>query len=61
MFEATADGYRYAMDQLSTIESELHVDDLGRLLVVPWAAKATPDVTLTDAGRFTESLRLVRA
>jgi len=61
VFDATADGWQYALDRLSTIASEMHIDNYGVLVVVPWAAKTTADFTLTDAGRFEDSMRLSRA
>jgi len=60
IFEESADGWQYAKDRLSTQAAELHVDEYGHLRVIPWAAKAAPDVTFTDAGRFNNSLSLTR-
>ena len=61
VFDEGADNYRYALDRLSTREAEMHIDAYGRLRVVDWASKATPDVTLTDAWRFRNTLKLIRA
>ncbi len=61
VFDDTADGWQYARDQLSTIQSEIHADVFGNLIVSPWKAKAVPDITLTDAERFSDSLTIERA
>lgn len=61
VFEESVDNWQYAQDRLLTRQGEIHVDNYGRLEVVDWAAKATPDVVLTDAWRFGGTLRLVRA
>lgn len=61
VFDDSADGYQYAKDRLSTVQSEMHIDNYGHFVVVPWAAKVVPDVTLTDSGRFNGTLRIVRA
>lgn len=61
VFDETADGWQYARDRLSTLASEVHVDPYGQIKVVPWAVKGTPDVTLTDAARFDNSLIVTRA
>lgn len=60
IFDETADGYQYALDRLSTQAAEMHIDARGRFTVAAWSAKATPDVTLTDSGRFNDSLTLTR-
>lgn len=60
VFDDTADGYQYALDRLSTLTSEMHIDNYGRFQVVPWAAKGTADVELTDSGRFNDTLSLQR-
>jgi len=60
IFEDSADGWQYAKDRLSTQAAEMHVDEYGHMRVIPWAAKTSPDVTLTDAGRFNNSLSLTR-
>lgn len=61
VFDEGADGWQYTQDRLLTRPAEIHVDVYGRLQVVDWAAKATADITLTDAWRFGGTLRLVRA
>jgi len=60
VFDDGADNWQYAQDRLSTTPAELHVDPDGTLVVVNWAAKVTPDVTLTDGERFNNTLRLTR-
>jgi hypothetical protein len=60
IFDEDADGWQYAQDRLSTIPSSIWVNQYGQLVVTPWAAKATPDVTLTDSGRFSDTLSLSR-
>jgi hypothetical protein len=60
VFDDGADPWQYARDRLSTTPGEIHVDPAGVLEFVPWAAKATPDVTLTDADRFDNTLALRR-
>ena len=61
IFNASADGWQYAKDRLSTVASEIHVNNHGTIVVVPYAAKATADVELTDAHRFNNTLDLQRA
>ncbi len=61
VFDDTADGWQYARDQLSTIQSEIHADVFGNLIVSPWKTKAVPDITLTDSERFSDSLTIERA
>jgi hypothetical protein len=61
VFDDAADGWQYAQDRLSTLASEMHVNNYGQLVVVPWAAKATPAGTFTDAARFNDTLRVTRA
>ncbi len=60
IFEDSADSWQYLRDRLSTIASEIHHDVYRHLVVVPWAAKTTPDLTLTDAERFNDSLQITR-
>ena len=60
VFDDSADGYQYARDSLSTIASEAHIDNYGRLVVVPYAAGVAA-LTLTDGGRFANTLALTRA
>ena len=60
IFDDSASGWDYAQDQLSTIPSELHVTTAGALSVVPFAAKATPDITITGDERYAEPLPLQR-
>ena len=59
VFDDAADGWRYAVDRLSTIPYEMHVDSWGRLVVVPWAASPAYR-TFTDTARFGGTLRLTR-
>jgi len=60
VFDPGADPWQYALDVLSTTPAEMHVDASGALVVVDWAAKPVADVTLTDAERFADTLRLRR-
>lgn len=60
IFDDTADGYQYALDRLSTQPAEIHIDNYGQLVVVPWAAKAVADVEFTDANRFDDTLNFDR-
>lgn len=59
VFDDTADGWQYAQDRLSTIPAEMHIDNYGHLVVIPWAPGAV-DVTLTDSARFNDTLELER-
>lgn len=61
VFDDTADGWQYAKDRLSTQQAEFHISRHGALVVVPWAAKSTADITITDDGRFADTVRLRRA
>lgn len=61
VFNDSADGWTYAKDRMSTQTKEMHVDIYGRVVTTDWAAKATQDVTLTDAERFGDTLALSRA
>jgi len=61
IFDDRATGYQYARAQISTVPAEMHVDRAGALRVVDWQAKATPDITITDATRFNDTLSLQRA
>jgi hypothetical protein len=60
VFDDQADGWQYAQDRLSTIASEIHVDRMGDLEVVPWAAGSVW-TTFTDSTRFGGSLAFQRA
>jgi len=60
VFDEGADNWQYTQDRLSTTPAELHVDPSGNLEVIDWAAKTTPDVTLTDTERFADTLTLKR-
>lgn len=59
VFDDTADGWQYAQDRLITAESEIHVDQHGLLVAVPWAGNPV-DGIWTDAVRFPENLELER-
>lgn len=54
-------GWDYAESLLETVPKDLHIDPYGGLVVVDWAAKASPDLTFTDSERFDDTLRLDRA
>jgi hypothetical protein len=60
IFDERADGWQYALDRLSTIAAECHLDEWGRFVLVPWARKSAADITYTDSERFDGSLRLDR-
>lgn len=60
IFDDTADGYQYALDRLSTIPSEIHVNNYGTMVVIPFGAGGV-SATLTDSERFNDTLRLQRA
>lgn len=47
LFGEREDGWRFALDALSTITSEVHLTRGGILEVSSWAAKSTPDRTYT--------------
>jgi hypothetical protein len=61
IFEQEADPWQYAQDRLSTTTDSLWQDAMGILRVAPLAAKATPDFTFTDSGRFADTLQIATA
>lgn len=60
VFDPTADGYQYALDVLSTVPNEIHVDPLGFLVSVDMAAKAVADIVIDDEGRLDQAARFQR-
>lgn len=61
VFDDEASNWQYAQDRLSTRTAFMWIDANGQLQVTDWAAKATPDITITDAGRIADSTRITRA
>lgn len=59
VFDDQADGWQYAQDRLSTQQAEVHVNNYGQIVVVPWSVGAV-HTTFTDAGRFADTLTLER-
>lgn len=59
VFEDAADPWQYAQERLLTAERELHVDQFGQLVAVPWFGLPM-EGTWTDAVRFPERLALER-
>lgn len=50
VFDATATGWSFAIDQLSTVPASLDISPVGELRLTPWQAKSVADIVL-DADR----------
>ena len=46
VFDAAAIGWNYAQDRLSTVAASLDISPSGEMRVMPWAPKASPDISL---------------
>ena len=55
LFSDQADNWEYAEQRLSTITSALDTEPDGDIVLTAWAAKGSPDITLTSAGVVDET------
>lgn len=56
VFSPAASRYIYAQDRLSTVPASVDISPVGDLRLTNWAAKVTPDITLTDDNILDDSL-----
>ncbi|MCP4342404.1 MAG: hypothetical protein GY799_26885 [Desulfobulbaceae bacterium] len=61
VFDDDADGWQYAQDLASTTPGSLWTDKNGAVLFTDWAAKATPDITLTEADIINNDISIKHA
>ncbi|MET0047469.1 MAG: hypothetical protein ABW066_06780, partial [Sedimenticola sp.] len=61
VFDKDASAWQYAQDRLSTRPACLWIDASGVVRLTDWAAKATPDITHTEADRMASRVQVSRA